>query len=164
MYLYTSDLVNGEIIQLHLNPKNIVSEQTDSSEIIQRFGLYDRKKEGFTLLTKEEIKYPFLLYTIAFQVMKHNIILELHYFLKIQYQILLLLKIKHLLKKIYGIIKVFFDKNSIFQKWNKSLTIYLLKDDPYEKSATLKIKASMFASHWPIIDNTYYYNSLFFGK
>lgn len=164
IFIPRSDLVNGEIIQLHLNPKNIVSEQTDSSETIQRFGLYD-SKEGFTLLTKEEeTKYPFLSLYNSFSSNETQYNFRTALFFKDTVPNTITFEngtfIKENLQDKQGI----FDKNSIFQNGIKASYYIPFKDDPYEKSATLKIKASMFASHWPIIDNTYYYNSLFLGN
>ena len=165
IFIPRSDLVNGEIIQLHLNPKNIVSEQTDSSETIQRFGLYDSKKRGFTLLTKEEeIKYPFLSLYNSFSSNETQYNFRTALFFKDTVPNTITFENETLIGKNLQNSQGIFDKNSIFQNGIKASYYIPFKDDTYEKSATLKIKASMFASHWPIIDNTYYYNSLFLGN
>lgn len=164
IFIPRSDLVNGEIIQLHLNPKNIVSEQTDSSETIQRFGLYD-SKEGFTLLTKEEeTKYPFLSLYNSFSSNETQYNFRTALFFKDTVPNTITFENGTLIGKNLQNSQGIFDKNSIFQNGIKASYYIPFKNDPYEKSATLKIKASMFASHWPIIDNTYYYNSLFLGN
>lgn len=165
IFIPRSDLINGEIIQLHLNPKEL-----DESTI--RYGLYNYNEGSFTKLSVDNVetkRYPFLSLYNSFSDNKKQYNYRTTLFFKdvsasFMESFMENNETEDSIKACLSDGNNKFQKNYFFQTGINASYFLPYKNNNgqyFEKKNKLRIKASMFASHYPIIDNTYYYNSIY---